>query len=46
MKLARQNAIATDNATLEGVFRAARYHGCTLGALAVMGYTQPTHSRR
>jgi adenosylmethionine-8-amino-7-oxononanoate aminotransferase len=43
MKLARQNAIATDNATRWKVFRAARYHGCTLGALAVTGYATLTN---
>ncbi|MBL1435936.1 MAG: aspartate aminotransferase family protein [Rhodobacteraceae bacterium] len=45
MKLARQYAIATDNASRWKVIsRSPSYHGCTLGALAVTGYaslTQP-----
>ena len=43
MKLARQNAIATDNATRWKVIsRSPSYHGCTLGALAVTGYSTLT----
>jgi adenosylmethionine-8-amino-7-oxononanoate aminotransferase len=43
MKLARQNAIATDNAARWKVIsRSPSYHGCTLGALAVTGYATLT----
>lgn len=43
MKLARQYAIATDNATRWKVIsRSPSYHGCTLGALAVTGYKSLT----
>lgn len=43
MKLARQYAIATDNATRWKVIsRSPSYHGCTLGALAVTGFASLT----
>lgn len=43
MKLARQYAVATDNATRWKVIsRSPSYHGCTLGALAVTGYKSLT----
>lgn len=43
MKLARQYAIATDNAMRWKVIsRSPSYHGCTLGALAVTGYDSLT----
>jgi len=43
MKLARQYAIATDKPTRWKVIsRSPSYHGCTLGALAVTGYSSLT----
>ena len=43
MKLARQYAVATNNATRWKVIsRTPSYHGCTLGALAVTGYASLT----